>query len=260
MTHADTAAGALREMWVDISLWFATRFSAGFVVLLTFIFLGNFFGWCMLYVVRGIRFMRGNGWPWGHDNPKETMRARRNGEFSTIMGWMRRGAMSESCTHIVAQCFKILFYLIGIIVALNYWGLPVTPLLLSAGILGFCVSIALKDPLSGLFSGIIIMIYDRLHDGTLVRIQLPGGDTKRWYKILSISLSKVEMRAWSESGAAEHDEKTVWYVPPVAFTSTPYEVKLSDEDFKGTSSVGHAHDEDSHAPTSQLRSRTQLHL
>ena len=253
--HANTAAGAMREMWVDISLWFATRFSAGLVILFTFVVLGNFFGWCMLWVMRIINILRMKWWSWKHEPGDPTKRNRHSNEFSTIMEWGGKGEMSGSCAHIVAQCFKIMFYMIGVIVALNYWGLPIAPLILSAGILGFCVSIALKDPLSGLFSGIVIMIYDRLHDDTIVKINAPGTVPDAWYKILNISLSKVEMVR--ETGTNSYDMASRLYMPPAVFTSTPYEVRLqpSSSSYTSFNAYTESHVASAATTTAALRAR-----
>ena len=60
---------------------------------------------------------------------------------------------------VLASFFKVSIMIVGIITALGSWGVNVSALVASVGLSGFALSFAMKDTLSNLLAGIIILLY-----------------------------------------------------------------------------------------------------
>jgi len=61
-------------------------------------------------------------------------------------------------------------YLIGFLVALDYLGVSITPLITALGVGGLAVALALQDTLSNLFSGLNILMTRKIRPGDFIRL------------------------------------------------------------------------------------------
>jgi small-conductance mechanosensitive channel len=83
---------------------------------------------------------------------------------------------------LLGQTAKILLIIIGLITSLGTLGINVTALVTGLGLTGFALGFALKDALSNLLAGVLIMLYQPFRkgdyisaknfEGTIVRIDL----------------------------------------------------------------------------------------
>lgn len=86
-----------------------------------------------------------------------TFYAKRSGLMVHVSG------LSQSIT-------RILVVTIGILILMNYLGIPITPLITAMGIGGLAVALALQDSLTNFFSGIHIILEQPLKIGDYVRL------------------------------------------------------------------------------------------
>ena len=76
----------------------------------------------------------------------------------------------EVPTSIFKNFAAAVIYLIGFLVALDYLGVSVTPLITALGVGGLAVALALQDTLSNLFSGLNILMTQKIRPGDFIRL------------------------------------------------------------------------------------------
>ncbi|MBI4444519.1 MAG: mechanosensitive ion channel family protein [Acidobacteria bacterium] len=100
--------------------------------------------------------------------------------ITAILKWYRqRIEQRESAQHVadfvplVSQVGRILFMMIGIIVIFDHFGINIESIVVTLGVGGLAVGLALQDTLANIFAGITIMVDRpfRIND----RIQVPSG-------------------------------------------------------------------------------------
>ena len=74
----------------------------------------------------------------------------------------------EVPTSIFKNFASIVIYLLGFLVALDYLGVSITPLITALGVGGLAVALALQDTLSNLFSGLNILMTRKIRPGDYV--------------------------------------------------------------------------------------------
>jgi len=77
-------------------------------------------------------------------------------------------------TSIFANLTKLLLFIVGILVVLDYLGVSITPILTALGVGGLAVALALQETLSNLFSGLQIIAAGQLKLGDYIK--LDSGD------------------------------------------------------------------------------------
>ncbi len=82
----------------------------------------------------------------------------------------------------------ILFF--TIIYSLSIWGVDVTPLLASAGLVGIVIGIALKDPIENLLSGILLLLDPPFRVGDAIRVGEYAGE------VVEVGLRNTKIRTW----------------------------------------------------------------
>lgn len=73
-------------------------------------------------------------------------------------------------TGLLQAIIKISIYVVGILIALNYLGISITPIITALGVGGLAVALALKDTLANLFSGIHILVEKAIKVGDFIRM------------------------------------------------------------------------------------------
>lgn len=69
---------------------------------------------------------------------------------------------------IIQKTGVTLIWMIGLLIALAYGGVEVSAIITSLGLLGFAIGFALKDTVSNLISGIMIMLYSPFERGDII--------------------------------------------------------------------------------------------
>lgn len=74
-------------------------------------------------------------------------------------------------TGLVTGIFRGIIWVVGLIIILNFLGIPITPLITALGVGGLAVALALQDTLANLFAGIHIMIEKSIRVGDFVKLE-----------------------------------------------------------------------------------------
>jgi small-conductance mechanosensitive channel len=80
------------------------------------------------------------------------------------------GAGNFPAVSVLTNFVRVIIASITIMIILQYAGVSITPALAALGVSGLAVSLALQEPLSSLFSGILIVASNQLRPGQYVRL------------------------------------------------------------------------------------------
>jgi small-conductance mechanosensitive channel len=80
------------------------------------------------------------------------------------------GAGNFPAVSVLTNFIRVIIASITIMIILQYAGVSITPALAALGVSGLAVSLALQEPLSSLFSGILIVASNQLKPGQYVRL------------------------------------------------------------------------------------------
>ncbi len=94
--------------------------------------------------------------------------------------------------HLVGQTTKVALIIIGLITALGTMGINVTALVTSLGLAGFALGFALKDSLSNILAGFIILFYQPFNIGDHIDVSKTEGD------VVDINLRYTVLKAEGE--------------------------------------------------------------
>ena len=86
-----------------------------------------------------------------------------------------KNRISASIIRLFSKMLKVSVVLLGVITALGTIGVDVTALVAGFGITGFAVAFALKDAISNLLAGIMIMIYRPFKENDVIKVALYHG-------------------------------------------------------------------------------------
>lgn len=84
--------------------------------------------------------------------------------------WSARQNKAFPSTLIFSNLIKIIVITIGVILILDSWDISITPFLTALGIGGLAISLALKDTLSDFFSGLHIILSEKVRPGDFVEL------------------------------------------------------------------------------------------
>lgn len=92
--------------------------------------------------------------------------------FNRIITNIGRRAHEDKATvlQLIASALKTTIIVVGVITALGTLGIDVTALVAGLGLTGFALGFALKDALSNLLAGILILFYHPFHCGDRIRV------------------------------------------------------------------------------------------
>ncbi|MES0327264.1 MAG: mechanosensitive ion channel domain-containing protein [Gammaproteobacteria bacterium] len=97
--------------------------------------------------------------------------------------------LDQSLSHLFARTIRITLIIIGLITALGTIGIDVSALVAGLGLTGFALGFALKDTISNILSGILILFYRPFKVGDEIKISSHQG------KVLSIDLRYTKLAA-----------------------------------------------------------------
>jgi len=82
----------------------------------------------------------------------------------------RLGDGKAQVFQLIGQALKVVLMLLGLITALGTMGINVTALVAALGLTGFALGFALKDALSNLLAGALILVYQPFDYGDRIRV------------------------------------------------------------------------------------------
>lgn len=92
---------------------------------------------------------------------------------------IRLGRHSENHAdlyRLMGSTVMIVIFIIGIITALGTMGVDVVALVAGLGLVGFAVGFALKDTISNLFSGFLVLLYQPFKAGDYITVEKVEGE------------------------------------------------------------------------------------
>lgn len=87
-----------------------------------------------------------------------------------IMGTSDRLKIDESLTSLLARTSSVTLFIFGFITALGTLGVNVSALVAGLGLTGFALGFAMKDTISNLLSGVLILLYRPFVKGNRIKI------------------------------------------------------------------------------------------
>jgi small conductance mechanosensitive channel len=82
----------------------------------------------------------------------------------------RRTCWAEDVTSLLARGAKLALVIFGVVTALGTMGINVSALVAGSGLTGFALGFALKDALSNLLAGILLLSYRPFHHGQFIEV------------------------------------------------------------------------------------------
>ena len=76
----------------------------------------------------------------------------------------------ENVYHLLASVAKFGSIIFGVLIALGTVGVDITPLIAGLGLSGLAIGLALKDAVTNLINGILILVYQPFKQGDVVKI------------------------------------------------------------------------------------------
>ncbi len=81
-----------------------------------------------------------------------------------------RMKLDRSLTSLLSRTSSIILIIFGIVTALGTLGVDISALVAGLGLTGFAISFALKDTISNLLSGVLILLYRPFEIGNRIKI------------------------------------------------------------------------------------------
>jgi len=106
-----------------------------------------------------------------------------------ILKISERLELDTSLSHLFARSSRVALIIIGMITALGTIGIDVSALVAGLGLTGFALGFALKDTISNILSGVLILLYRPFIVGDKIKISSHQG------KVLSIDLRYTKLEA-----------------------------------------------------------------
>jgi len=91
--------------------------------------------------------------------------------ISLIDVWSAKQKRSLPSTKIFVNLIRAIVVTIGVLVALDFIGVSITPMLTALGVGGLAISLALKDTLSDVFAGLHILLSKKVVPGDFIELE-----------------------------------------------------------------------------------------
>ncbi|MBI2548474.1 mechanosensitive ion channel family protein [Candidatus Woesearchaeota archaeon] len=108
--------------------------------------------------------------------------------------WAKRtkSAVDEQVIKLLHRASTVLFFLIGVMIILDLWGIEIGPLLASLGIAGIAVAFAMQNTLGNIFGGISMIMDRSIKVGDVVEL-----DGKISGKVLDVGMRSTKIQTWN---------------------------------------------------------------
>ena len=103
-------------------------------------------------------------------------------------------SFDDTAFPLIHTIVRILLVVGALLVALEYLGIHVTPLLAGAGIAGLAISLAAKDTLSNLIAGVLLVVDRPFKVGDRVEIWSAPKETATWGDVIEIGLRATKIQ------------------------------------------------------------------
>ncbi len=88
-----------------------------------------------------------------------------------IEEWSEKQGRAIPSTKIFINLVRALIFVIGVLVALDFIGVSITPMLTALGVGGLAISLALKDTLSDVFAGLHILLSKKVQPDDFIELE-----------------------------------------------------------------------------------------
>ena len=102
--------------------------------------------------------------------------------------------VDDTALPLVNTIARFLVVATSVLVALEYLGIDITPLLAGAGVIGLAVSLAAKDTLSNLIAGILLVLDRPFQVGDRIELWTAPEGTGTWGDVVEIGLRATKIR------------------------------------------------------------------
>lgn len=85
--------------------------------------------------------------------------------------WSERQGRAIPSTKIFVNLVRALIFIIGLLIALDFIGVSITPMLTALGVGGLAISLALKDTLSDVFAGLHILLSKKVQPDDFIELE-----------------------------------------------------------------------------------------
>ncbi len=102
--------------------------------------------------------------------------------------------LDETALPLLNRIVQFVVLAVGVLVALDFLGINITPLLAGAGVLGLAVSLAAQDTLSNLIAGVLLIMDRPFRVGDRIELWTAPGETGSWGDVIEIGLRATKIR------------------------------------------------------------------
>ena len=85
--------------------------------------------------------------------------------------YFQKSNMPIPTTGLVHGLLQGIFWVVGLIIILNFLGIPITPMITALGVGGSAMALALQDTLANFFAGIHIMMEKSIRVGDFIKLE-----------------------------------------------------------------------------------------
>lgn len=85
--------------------------------------------------------------------------------------YIQKSDISIPTTGLMNGILKGMIWIVGLIIILNFLGIPITPMITALGVGGLAMALALQDTLANLFAGIHIMMEKSIRVGDFIKLE-----------------------------------------------------------------------------------------
>ena len=103
-------------------------------------------------------------------------------------------ALDETALPMINQLVRFAVIALGMLLAMAHLGLPIAPLLASAGVAGLALSLAAKDTLSNLIAGVLLVVDRPFRVGDRIELWHAPRETGTWGDVIEIGLRATKIR------------------------------------------------------------------
>ncbi|MFQ5690002.1 MAG: mechanosensitive ion channel family protein [Gemmatimonadota bacterium] len=105
-----------------------------------------------------------------------------------------RTRLDDTSLPLINKVVHFLVVATGALIALEYLGINISPLLAGAGVVGLAVSLAARDTLSNLIAGLLLILDRPFQVGDRIELWSAPADTGTWGDVVEIGLRATKIR------------------------------------------------------------------
>lgn len=102
--------------------------------------------------------------------------------------------LDDTALPLLNKAARFIVVMLGILIALEYQGINISPILAGAGVIGLAVSLAAKDTLSNLIAGILLILDRPFQVGDRIELWDAPEETGGWGDVIEIGLRATKIR------------------------------------------------------------------